>query len=84
MTCTEVRKKTLRSDTHLILRGAEQVVPSGMQGQSSDTCLVGPDHLDTVAPGDGPDTDGAVWRRRENHGLGGDRWKQSKGLKKKD
>lgn len=58
-------------DTHLILRRAEQVVPSGMQGQSSDTCLVGTHHLDTVASSDGPHTDGAVRRCREDHRLEG-------------
>lgn len=61
--------------THLILRGAEQIVPSSMQGQSSDPCLVGTHHLDTVAPGDGPHTDGAVWRCREDHSLEGQRQK---------
>lgn len=57
--------------THLILRGAEQVVSSSMQGQSSYTCLVGTHHLDTVAPSDGPHTDGAVGRGREDHRLEG-------------
>lgn len=65
--------------THLILGGAEQVVPSSMQGESSDTCLVGTHHLDTVASGDGPHTDGVVWRCREDHGLEGG---NSKGWKK--
>ncbi len=59
--------------THLILRGAEQIVSSGVKRESSDTCLMGTHHLDTVAPGNGPHTDGVVWRCRENHGLKGER-----------
>lgn len=65
--------------THLILRGAEQVVPSSVQGESSDACIVSTHHLDTVAPGDGPHTDGVVWRCREDHGLEGETQQGCKG-----
>lgn len=60
-------------DAHLILGGAEQVVPCGVEREPGDASLVGADHLDTVAPSDGPDTDGGVWRCRENHRLEGER-----------
>lgn len=69
------------SHTHLILRGAEQVVPSSMKGKSSDTCIVSTHHLDTVAPSDRPHTDGAVWGCREDHGLEGDAKERFGGLK---
>lgn len=68
---------TISNETHLILRRAEQVVPSGMKGESSDTCIVGTHNLDTVAPSDGPNTDGAVWRCREGHSLQGETKRES-------
>lgn len=67
---------TVSTETNLILRRAEQVIPSGMKGESSDTCVMGTHNLDTVAPGDGPHTDGAVWRCREGHSLQGETTKE--------
>lgn len=72
-----VNNITVGSETHLILRRAEQVVPSGMKGESSDTCVVRTHNLDTVAPSDGPHTDGAVWRCREGHSLQGENMRES-------
>ena len=54
---------------YLVLRGAEQVVSGGMEGQPCHARLVSSHHLDAVAPGDGPHTDGAVGRGREHHRL---------------
>lgn len=58
--------------THLILRGAEQIISSSMKGESSDAGVVSTDHLNTVASSDRPNTDGGVWRCREDHGLEGE------------
>lgn len=57
---------------YLILGGAEQVVSGGVEGEPSDARLVSPHHLDTVAPGNGPHADSAVWRGREHYRLEGE------------
>ena len=56
---------------YLILGGAEQVVSGGVEGEPGDARLVSPHHLDTVAPGNGPHADSAVWRGREHYRLEG-------------
>lgn len=65
----KVQGLSVISSTHLILRGAEQVVSSSMKRETSDACLVSTHHLHTVAPGDRPHTDGGVWRGGEDHRL---------------
>ena len=54
---------------YLILGGAEQVVSGGVERQTGHGRVVSSHHLDAVAPGDGPHTDGAVGRGREHHRL---------------
>lgn len=55
--------------SHLVVRGAEEIIARGVKAQPRDGALVGTDDLHTGGVGDRPDADGGIRRSREHQIL---------------
>lgn len=55
--------------SHLVIRGAEEIIARGVEAQPRDRALVGTDDLHAGGVGDRPDADGGIGRSREHQIL---------------
>lgn len=61
-----------RLGPHLVIRGAQEIVPSGMQAEACHGALMGPNDLHTRGIRDRPNPDSSIWRGRKHQLLKGE------------
>lgn len=60
-----------RLGPHLVIRGAQEIVPSCMQAEARHCALMSPNNLHTGGIRDRPNPDGSIWGGRKHQLLQG-------------
>lgn len=54
---------------HLVIRGAQEIIASGVEAEACHSALMGPNNLHARRVRDRPDPDGGIWGGREHQLL---------------